>query len=199
MDNDYLWNKSGTDHEIEKLENALSMLRYKATDPPAVKMNIRQPAEKLKVGFLNNFFRFAVPAIASLAIAVTIVVFWRLPGEIDQAQIGNNSTPLVTTISFEIPKQGEEIFRPKLPSVLNKKLSEVDFASKRTFNNRSLTKVSIRIPQTKEKEQVKLTAEEKDAYEQLMLALSITGSRLKEVKEKVEGNHQDSGELDSLR
>ena len=36
MNEDYLWDKTGEDPEIEKLENALQVFRYKETAPPAL-------------------------------------------------------------------------------------------------------------------------------------------------------------------
>ena len=34
MKEDYLWDKTGSDPEIEKLENALKAFRYQETAPP---------------------------------------------------------------------------------------------------------------------------------------------------------------------
>ncbi len=36
MKEDYLWDKTGENHEIERLENALKMFRYKETAPPSL-------------------------------------------------------------------------------------------------------------------------------------------------------------------
>ncbi len=60
MNEDYLWDKIGSDAEVEKLEDALQSLRYRETAAPALpaKILIIKPNPR------RNFFRlgFALAA-----------------------------------------------------------------------------------------------------------------------------------------
>src|SRR5687767_9954902 len=40
MNKDYLWDKTGRDPEIEKLENALQVFRYQETAPPELPVRV---------------------------------------------------------------------------------------------------------------------------------------------------------------
>ena len=52
MNNDYLWDKTGEDAEIESLENLLGGLRFQPTAPPALPAAVapRAFAGQLRLG-----------------------------------------------------------------------------------------------------------------------------------------------------
>jgi hypothetical protein len=62
MKEDYLWNKTGSDAEIEKLENALKAFRFEAQEPPALPTKVTSSDEKRPFSFFKLGFAFAFAA-----------------------------------------------------------------------------------------------------------------------------------------
>jgi hypothetical protein len=185
MNEDYLWDKTGEDPEIEKLENALQAFRYRETAPPALPANA-VPSEKETP---RRFFQFAFAFAACAACVVILLGVW--------FQFSSNKIEVVEDLTETIspPTVSDEIF-VKEPDITTVEI--INFPKPTAKQN--VVKIRKSVPliarQNKtttarnievKKPSVKLTEEEKYAYEQLMLALSITGSKLKLVKDKVEG------------
>jgi hypothetical protein len=173
MNNEYLWEKTGEDPEIAKLENALATFRYRENAPPA-------PAV---AAVERNSFRsrlaiaFAAPAFAAFAIAAGL---WFRYDETEIIFI--HQPPAQET--FEKPSEirtpaVQPATQPKQP--VDRRRHGAQFASTRT-PRRSQEKVHSRKPAT-----VALTQEERYAYHQLMLALSISSSKLKVVQDAING------------
>jgi len=190
MKEDYLWNKTGQDFEIERLENALQVFRYKETEPPALPAKII-PFEKKNWW---SFFRlsFASAVFATLMIACLGVWLQFSPRNIEVAE---NS---VETVASQIGKKDLDANLVEKPSDL---IVEKVEAPKQSFKQ-NIVKARKVVP-TKvrrnnliarnvvaKKPAVILTKEEKYAYDQLMLALSITSSKLKLVSDKVSGGEE---------
>ena len=72
MKEDYLWDKTGENAEIEMLENALQAFRYQETAPPAL------PAKVLpfKKEHSRKFFHFAMVAAACLGFGLFALGVW---------------------------------------------------------------------------------------------------------------------------
>ena len=68
MKEDYLWNKTGADAEIERLENALKAFRYQETAPPEL------PAKIIPFRNENRRADFSDSLSRSAAFACLIVV-----------------------------------------------------------------------------------------------------------------------------
>jgi hypothetical protein len=193
MENDYLWDKKGEDKEIEQLENALKTFRYQPTAPPVLPVKILQVEEKPKFSFFN--LRFALAGFACLAIMfVGLGIFLNFSDE-NVAVVEDLSQPIVAPI--EIPN--EPIIRTRSSSDLANRRTVSPFATARGsdfIDKKPIQPKYVAVskptrivfqqtaPKVKPKKEIKLTAEEKFAYDQLMLALSITGEKLKEVKNK---------------
>ncbi|HEX8287696.1 MAG TPA: hypothetical protein VF556_06875 [Pyrinomonadaceae bacterium] len=217
MKQDYLWDKTGEDPEIEKLESALLAFRYKETAPPALPAKIIPFETKSP----RNFFRFfrlsyAFTAFAALMI-VSLGVWFQFSG--GKTEIAGNSAqpapnPVVETVTNENQIENSDNFTLKNDlAVQNSGLSiEKNQVSKQSFE-RKIVKVKNIVPVKSRPDReiniarktevkntpVKLTKDEKYAYDQLMLALSITSSKLKLVKDKVEGVEEPSASLDKGR
>lgn len=218
MKQDYLWDKSGIDPEIEELEKALSAFRYQETVPPALPAKVLAFPEKTVEKTLRRrfSFRFAFAACAA-AILIAFGVLFQFSNsktaiendsaqtfsrdeEIENASIENDSIEsdeteesqnltiknVETSPQIEVSKQIIKQFENTL--AINKpKPSVVKTRQPASSQNKTFTrKAEI------EDSSVELTAEEKHAYDQLMLALSITGSKLKIVKDKVDGVEDQS-------
>ena len=187
MKEDYLWDKTGSNAEIENLENALAAFRYKETAAPRLPARIL-PFKKEKK---RRFLPFAIAACAALA-AISSGVW---------LQISGNKTP---ADSAGIIAQREDIVTPKNSIVqtpdyptISKDETRNQFPKQKIFKIKKVVPAVARQNRTvfnnskpAKPETIRLTKEEKYAYNQLMLALSITGSKLKMVKDKVEGSEE---------
>jgi len=188
MKEDYLWDKSGAaDPEIERLEKALAVFRYQEIEPPAHPAKII-PFERKKP---RSFFRLAFAFAACAAfVMVSAGVWFQFPSE--KIEVAKDSTetiapPIVEKISDEksiikpsdlIVKAVENSPQPVKRNVIKirKPVSAIIYQNKTIARN-----VEPKEPT------VKLTKEERYAYDQLMLALSVTSSTFKKVKDKVDG------------
>ncbi len=187
MKEDYLWDKTGEDPEIERLENALAVFRYQGSEPPALPAKIIPFERKTPRGFFR--LAFALAACAAFVIFSAGVWFQFSGGktEIVKDSTATNAPPVVEKIAEETPVTQSD------DSIVKK------VAMPKQFVERNLVKIKKPVPaivrQNKliarnvevKKPTVKLTKEEKYAYDQLMLALSVTSSTFKKVKDKVEG------------
>jgi len=196
MKEDYLWDKTGEDSEIENLENALRVFRYKETAPPEL------PAKVLP--FRNETprqsLRFAMAMAACVMFGVIALGVWlqvlknNMETGVDSAEtIKPQNESRQTEIPF-VPKPVEpflvKIENSKQP--LKRKIIALRGKFVPTGNDRKETKNIKAV-----KPDVRLTKEEQYAYDQLMLALSITSSKLKLVKDKVEGIDEKNAVLRS--
>jgi hypothetical protein len=194
MKQDYLWDKTGADPEIESLENALAVFRYKETAPPALTSKII-PFKKESP---RRSFRFAYAIAACTAFLMIGLGVWF---QISTNEIATQES-IAQTIEPQIPETipSVEIVENPTPFVNNAETSPKTkienakriYAPKAVRKNKIIPAV-VRPTEKKDKNivaknsDVQLTKEEQYAYDQLMLALSITSSKLKLVKDKVEG------------
>ena len=205
MKKDYLWDKTGSDPEIEKLENALKAFRQTDKTPPAIPA---KTAPVKKIESKRGIFPFAFAFAASVTFVLILVGVWF------QIADGGNSSQnnLVKTDSqktsevaqvetietkSEIPVQAEEKQITKVvekPTIKRKpKVYKTRKSIKRKVRPTKKVKIAKKQKQTvpAKTELAELTEEERYAYNQLMLALSITSEKLNLVKEKVQGEEKE--------
>lgn len=184
MENDYLWDKNGGDAEIERFESLLSGFKYEAMPPPRlpVAVIVDQPRSNAWWKFT---LAFAVPACLLVALGFA---FWAMGtgGEKPtlNAQTEINSPSLIEReINREVVKPETELVEPEITKPLEAKIEKTIFTPRtRSLAPRSMPAKHRPVP----KQSIEtLTAEEKFAYGQLKLALSITGSKLKVVSDTV--------------
>lgn len=198
MNENYLWDKSETDAEIERLENTLQQFRYQKTAPPALPAKII-PFETRKS---RRFFDWTLAFAAFAALLIVGLGAWLQFGNnpIDSAKnTSQEIAPILENFVKEIPiEKPAIIFAGKYEAP--KQFTEPRFIKARKIvpqivrpNNSTARTVETIKPQNltartiaAKKPAVKLTREEVYAYDQLMLALSITGSKLKLVTDKIE-------------
>ena len=183
MNNDYLWDMTGDDAEIEGLENLLSGLKYQPTTPPVLPVVIELKTEP-KTPWWKFSLAFAVPACLLIAI---LAGFWmtrptqqlKAVNEVKEFQPPSGPPQIPSAItSPESPTPETEIAKdtsPKLVTTLytpKPKRKEMTYAVQTRYRKRQ--------PKFET-----LTSEEKFAYDQLKLALSITGSKLKVVSDTI--------------
>jgi hypothetical protein len=193
MKEDYLWDKTGNDPEIEKLENVLKAFRQKETTPPAI------PAKVIPVKSepSRSIFPFAFAFAASITFVLILVGVW-FQTESNTSPTENNLakiSPQKEIVSESSIKEQQTFDDQKIDlPVKNTVIPKEPIKRKAENNRRHFHKITYR-KKSKIKpkniqngaETAELTKEEKYAYDQLMLALSITSSKLNLVKDKIRG------------
>lgn len=194
MKEDYLWNKTGSDAEIEKLEQALKVFRYEEKALPIIPAKVLPFVKKEAP---RKTFQFMRAIAACLAFASISLGVWILLSNTKNEIAGDNlqkpvltvetTNPLEQISEDEIPVEPEIDDKPAFKKTLyieknskpkNLPISKFNMKNKKRSKNSEAENVE---------EIVRLTEEEKYAFDQLMLALLITSSKLKLVKDKVEG------------
>lgn len=178
MNDEYLWDKTGSDAEIGGLENELSAFRYHETAVPRMPAQALSLPEKRLKGFLRFGFAFAFAAAAVVALSGAWFLFYSNAnvGQDAVSAVQPQNEPLadvadintLQTINIKQPKADQQF-------VKTRHTNRAEVRTVRTLARKS----------PNEHPPVTLTAEEKYAYDQLMLALSITSSKLRIVKDKV--------------
>ncbi len=215
MKEDYLWDKTGNDPEIENMENALKTFRQKDSTPPEIPANtFAFDKNTLQNEKPRRFFQFAFAAFASLVfVFVAVGVFQFTNGEKNEfAQNSPNQNPnkilSETSASNEKEVSTEKTLKQEKPIesknektiLIPKRKTIRQFAknrrkfTKRTINKKSFAKRIKAKPLKREPttNSIRLTKEEKDAYDQLMKALAITGSQLRKARSKIRGEEEKS-------
>ncbi len=197
MKEDYLWDKTGEDAEIERLEKALMAFRYAETAPPELPGKVFVVEKEKPRKFWQ--FGFAFAAFATVALIFFTVWFLAAPAQLPVLEsvaetnqpestdrtIKKESVPPATPV--QIIENRPRLNTPKvvkIRSTVAPKIRPIKLVARKTEPKE--------IPET-------LTAEEQYAYDQLMLALSITGSKLKIVKDKIDAIEGKTAVLDTAR
>jgi hypothetical protein len=181
MNEEYLWSKKGSDPEIERLEGLLAEFRFGPDDS----LNFLPAQVPESRGFFANRFAWIL-GIATPSFALALFVLWILnpnasgdiqardPRAIDTAteMQSRSGTHIPARISTELKKSKSLTTRHKN----DPKTFKTVYISRKSKAERSGTLTASR-----------LTNEEKYAYNRLMLALSIAGTKLKVVQDTVDG------------
>jgi hypothetical protein len=183
MNDKYLWEKKGSDPDIETLERKLAVFRHRETPLriPSVERSahiVRVPRWRISLAFA-----FAAAVIAAVLVAALVVRI---------AKNKDVETVFVASPEVEIvpapPAAVEEEKSEPAPVSAPKIIPQFAHAKRSTIRTRPIT---IQRPKSKDPKPTSvaaLTEEEKYAYRQLMLALTISGSKLKIVKDTINGN-----------
>jgi len=199
MKEDYLWDKTGESPEIERLENALKVFRYQEIAPPALPAKII-PFEKKSP---RSFFRFSFASATFAALMIVCLGVW-LQYSPKKIEVAKDSAE---TVAPQIDKKfSDEILVKKPDDLIVEKVETPKQSVKRNIVKiRKIVPTNVRqnnlIARNVEakKPAVKLTKEEKFAYDQLMLALSITSSKLKLVSDRIDGGEEQNVVLKNER
>ncbi|MEO5858594.1 MAG: hypothetical protein ABIR33_06555 [Pyrinomonadaceae bacterium] len=168
---DYLWNKTGSDPELEQIESALKNLAYRPTAPPVL-----PPKRSAFAPPRGSLFRLRLSFAAALMAITTLGWAWFV---LRNPQPAAHQAAAKTV--YEIPAAviRAEISAPAI--AVSPRALAPGKPQRRTAAPRRMPANAIR-PQT-----LMLTKEEADAYRQLITALSITSTNLKIVKDKLGG------------
>lgn len=179
MNEEYLWSKKGSDGEIEKLETLLSDFRFKeGSSPELVADNIIQikPTVTRRFAWLT--------ALGATATAAVLVGMWAI--NIPEKRVAESQTlPPVKAVPVEKPVEYSPtrvinvVESEQLPTLESLRTPRTVKTVYRTHGNSRITSSTVA-------SKPKLTREEKYAYDRLMLALSITSSKLKVVQDTID-------------
>lgn len=182
MNKDYLFERTGTDAEIEKLESVLSVYRFEPSRAPILPEN--SPAH----GFWSfGWLRFL---IAAGAVAVAVVAGLLADGRIEKLldphagrpEISDNvrpefANPPSGVVTDPSAKGTETAIRDAKPFRIARRTTQpVAYRPTQRINQ----------PIARTKPTVTLTKQEQYAYDQLRVALYITGSKLKVVQDTID-------------
>ena len=179
MNDEYLWNKKGSDAEIEGLEKAVRVFRYEPTTPPEL------PAKSLVLTRepRRNFVRFGL-AFASAAVVIVSIVWFMIPNR--NTTVTHDSVKAVEPQLATVPQaDAPPAARVELST---QKVTTAPIKARQIVRRAAKPLNTIAVKVRDKNPPVKLTDEEKYAYGQLMLALSITESKLKIVTDAVSGS-----------
>jgi len=179
MKEDYLWNKTGSDAGIEKLERELAAFRYRTNEPPALPAKVLSLPEKRSYRFLK--LGFAVVFVPSF-VFILLGLVWT--GMLDNKPDGGAST-IVSESQKNISEPRHESPSTSSPAPVP---VPARIQRKATAPIRAI-KAGVRRLDTRNQPE-HLTQEEKYAYSQLMLALSITSKELSIVRDKINGREE---------
>lgn len=208
MKEDYLWDKTGGDPEIERLENALAAFGYKETAPPVlptVSANVlpfkKEPARRM---FPLVCAAAACLAFAAAGLGILLPAFMSETTNRESAKTIESAKPVINANESDINNLPDAAAEKPEVSIAGKTENSKQFAKSKFVKARKNIQPNIQpVVYRKEaksarvkivKAEIRLTAEERYAYDQLRLALSITSSKLKLVKNKVEGVEEKSVE-----
>jgi hypothetical protein len=182
MKEDYLWDKTGADPAIEKLENALRAFSYDESSLPALPV-VAVPEKR---PFLLRF----APAVFAMAGLVAAAVAWGIWIQFSGAGGRAPRTDIVEARPDDAQPPAAVPHKPVPPYI-----GDIDGPA--GTEPRRFTKISTRsapknrarrmAPRPVQTERPKFTKEEIYAYDQLVLALSITSDKLGQVREKAIG------------
>lgn len=187
MNEDYLWNKTGNDAEIENLESLLSQFRYQETSAPNI---LPEKVSEIEQSPKRPFFSlsFAFSFASSVAFIMILLGVWFQFSIKSPEKIGDLSKSITPEIKIVLPVEQEKEVLPEDFSRNSEKIEKPTFIKAKSSEPKNAAQKTFFIKKKGEKpkaETLELTEEEKFAYDQLMLALSITSSKLKMVKDKI--------------
>lgn len=176
MNKDHLFEKTAGDAEIERLESILSVYRFEPGRPPMLPENL--PAAGVwSFGWLR--YAFAVGAVA-VAVITGLLAYGRIEKLLDthagRPEISDSQQPIAEVPAISTSR-AEEPVRDSQP------LHKVPATPQQIAYSRP--QPSPRLI-ARPKPQVILTKQEKYAYDQLRVALFITGSKLKVVQDTID-------------
>jgi hypothetical protein len=192
MKEDYLWDKTGDDPEIERLEETLAVFRSRMDTPPLIVPDIAVNKKESASWFTGLRIAFAGMATAAAAVTIAAILIWypTSKGELQATQnpAAERETvfvrPEVETPEVPAAKANEpvQVFQP------GSKMEQPRTPRRHTPITRKTTVPAATMAKN---ETPVLTEEEKYAYNQLMLALSITNSKMKIVRDTMSGADLD--------
>lgn len=200
MKNDYLWDKSGADAEIERLEQTLSVFAFEPRKFQ-VEPGVAPQAVRTRTS-MRSWLRSLRPIVAFSVACFLLAV-----------AVGAGLVAFVGFVADE--RRGEAVVAPTQPVgdvvVSHESLREESRTNPEALDDRAIVREPVRKrrpapfrsaftrqPRTtaerrkQSTDKLVVTDEEREAYRQLIFALSLTSSKLRLVNNAVNGVNSDS-------
>lgn len=193
MKEDYLWNKTGDDAEIRRLEESLAVFRHEPDAAPLLPVHQSAVAEVVSKPSWTLWLRLAFAGSAAAFVAVAVGIWAVQEREVSQTTSHDIERPVVVQPEPDIavPEKAEKLDAAPGSEIAARPIKEFErpalarpVSIRRTLAASRKTAARSSSPP--------LTREEKYAYERLMLALSITSSKLKIVRDTIDGKTIES-------
>jgi hypothetical protein len=188
MNDEYLWQKTGADPDIEKLEQKLAVFRYREAPLNAPLIEKAAGTAEVPRWRISLAFAFAGSVMAALLVAVVFISI---------AKNSDDETVFVAGPELEVASPPPAAVEEEKIAPAPKVVPQFAHSTPRSVTRPKPDKE--RRPKTKDlrphSSVAALTQEERYAYRQLMLALSISSSKLKIVQDTINGN--ENGENSS--
>ncbi|HSU26052.1 MAG TPA: hypothetical protein VLI65_08730, partial [Pyrinomonadaceae bacterium] len=168
---EYLWDKTGSDTEIERLEGALAAFRYKASDAPA--LPVESNLAKAYRAWSIPRFAFASAMAASFALLLVSIGLWMQPSTITTERRPELAASVQPAIDIAVPKAPATM--PAKAVTTKRQTVKRSFTTWKRGTPTIQNNTTARLVERGKTSPVKLSKEELYAYNQLMLALEITG------------------------
>ena len=189
MNDEYLWQKTGKDPEIESLENSLAVFRYRQDAPPIFSAERAIAIEK------PSRWQITLPlAFATCLGIVVLAASWILISRDGSNPAGKPDELVFVQGSGDSPDVTPEVQLPEAP-VRDAEVPRrpANSGHKKIGRTSAVLRRRPKIKDAAPRDSIAaLTKEERFAYRQLMIALSITGSKLKIVKNAIDGSDPDT-------
>ena len=184
MNEEYLWNKTGSDPDIEHLEKALAIFRHRESAKPPVFAVVEdaKPAPRWRFPLA-----FAFAACAAVVFGAVILLQLSKVGSSNDDMVTYVANPIVEEAAPKPETAPSAMPRPASPSPRRVKQKIESTVAKAVRRPKQIHRDN-RAPQGI----ASLTKEERYAYDQLMLALSITSSKLKIVQDTINGTEPEN-------
>jgi hypothetical protein len=177
MNDEYLWQKTGSDPEIARLEDVLKAYRYREDAPPVI------AAAKTAVSIPRWRFAFAFAA-TGLATAGLVIGMWlRYSADDWKTDITFVHQPSSESSKTETaPALDPATPRPDQKPAAITRIPGATYASagRRAAQKTRPVKTAV----------VTLTEEERYAYDRLMYALAVSSSKMKIARDAINGVDQ---------
>lgn len=182
MNEDYLWDKTGSDSGIEDLEELFAPLRYIPTAPPALR--VAKPAQ---ARWLTGWLTPAAGLLTAATLLLAVGINWRVPNQGNTSELA--TAPLSVPSETKPPMPAQQPGPPSTPRQIEETPRAV--TALHVPKSRSVRPVRTAAkPQVVKRDKTEITEEELQAYQQVMLALSIASDKLKIVSEAANGSEE---------
>jgi hypothetical protein len=177
MNQEYLWSKTGSDAELEKLEGLLSEFRFDG------KSTVEQPATNTIPVAAVPKRRFVLAlSFAASAAMIVLMTIWLIPPR--NAPVAKEEPKTESVPDAVESRNGDGIQYALVERAKTDASNQERLHFSRTQTKQHASKLSR--GQVTKTAKENLTKEEKYAYDRLMFALSIAGSKLRVVQDTID-------------
>lgn len=178
MNDEYIWQKTGEDPEVMRLEKALAAFRYRETAPPALPVVVTPPRT------LRWRFPLVITTAAFAALVIAVGTWFQVTGQKDDYELIFIHHPAVEE-SEKPAVQETPTVQPVSPPVRQpvRRTHRVVQSAAASMPRRPI----LRTTSSRKPVPPILSKQERYAYERLLLALSISSSKINIVRNTING------------